>query len=607
MFRKDINGLRSIAALLVVFYHFKLFPFGGGYIGVDIFFVISGYLMNEICAKALHNKNWVFSFYKKRINRIYPALLFTSSVTVFFAILILPPSFLTDIKNQFFSALTFTSNIYYWRATSGYFSSIAESYLLLHTWSLGVEFQFYLLFPLAIYIANSKFWGRRTYLFYGVLFALSLCLCLLIVKEKPSAAFYLLPTRAWELFLGAFASALIYKNPLAKLTQYCSLGTILLFCIIAKDNLSWPSLYTVIPVVATALLLHARVSNDESILKFNFFQRLGSASYSIYLVHWPIASLVYNFGYELTFASRVFLSLSSIFLGILSHNLVEKRCKEINIRGVITTMLLAGFCFLSYKFQISRLWTAPDILAMDIFNRNYENTEAGTRQFGSAPYSCFYTGKDGESFDIKNCMARSDSKDNILLLGDSHMADMSLAFKEAFHEHNIMQATLSACSMIPGMTRTKNCSEFTDLIYNKLKGEKISYIFISAYWADQKNINDLPVKIQQAVQLLKRETKAKVYIIGQTKVFEMGLPRTIQLMKAENINKYRDVRVDYINKKLNSSLDKLNIPYINIYDMGCEDKCELISKGGVPMLFDTDHLTHEWAEYAVQIIKNNMH
>lgn len=129
------------------------------------FFVISGYLMNEICIKTMNDKYWILSFYRKRINRIYPALLFTSFLAIVIAFFILPPSFLVDLKNQYFSALTFTSNIYYWKATSSCFSSVADSYILLHTWSLGVEFQFYLLFPLAIIIANSVFLNRKVICF----------------------------------------------------------------------------------------------------------------------------------------------------------------------------------------------------------------------------------------------------------------------------------------------------------------------------------------------------------------------------------------------------------------------------------------------------------
>ncbi|HBR1702042.1 acyltransferase family protein [Klebsiella pneumoniae] len=608
MFRSDINGLRSIAALLVVFYHFKLFLFSGGYIGVDIFFVISGYLMNEICVKTLNDKGWVISFYKKRINRIYPALLFTCILTFILSVIILPPSFLADIKNQIISALTFTSNIYYWKATSGYFSSVASSYLLLHTWSLGVEFQYYLIFPIAIWLANSKVSRGKPYIIYALAIAISLFLCLLLAKNKPSAAFYLLPTRAWELFIGAFASAFYHRNPYSIITQYISVSALVLFCVFFDDSLPWPSLYTAIPVCATALLLHARVSNKKTILRFKLAQYLGSASYSIYLMHWPITSMAYNMGYEPNTLGKLGLSLFSIGLGVLSYHLIETRLKKISLKIAASAIVLIVISFACYHFQISKFWTAPEVLAMDKYNRGYENTEAGKLQFGSKPFSCFYTGKENETYDINNCLSASKSKKNILLIGDSHMADMSMAFRETFPEVNVMQATLSACPLIPGVERFEECERFTNTIYSTLsKLKNIDAVFISAFWSDQKNINQLPSDIAQAVATIKEKTNASIYIIGQTKVFEMGLPRTIQLMKSGMINNYRDTKVDAVNDLLARKLNNMGIPYIDIYNIGCKgDSCKLVSDDGVPMLFDSDHLTHEWAISVVHIIADRI-
>lgn len=268
MFRKDINGLRAIAAILVVFYHFKISFFNGGYIGVDIFFVISGYLMNEICTKSYGNKGWILAFYKKRLDRIYPTLLLIVAITTIISIILLPPSFLHDIKNQTLNALLFTSNIYYWKSTSGYFSSIADSYILLHTWSLGLEFQFYLIFPLALIIANSRPFKNKSYLFYGLACLSSFILCILISRNNPSAAFYMLPTRAWELFLGAFASSLSFKNPIPKVSQYIALITIIAFCVFGTHDILWPSEFTLVPTLATAILLHAKIDNNESAVRF---------------------------------------------------------------------------------------------------------------------------------------------------------------------------------------------------------------------------------------------------------------------------------------------------------------------------------------------------
>ncbi|OAT78827.1 hypothetical protein A9B99_03760 [Mangrovibacter phragmitis] len=609
MFRRDINGLRAIAVLLVVLFHFKLPYFDGGYIGVDIFFVISGYLMNEICARMVGGERWILSFYKKRINRIYPALLSTTIIAAFITIAIFPPSLLSDLFGQVFSALTFTSNIFYYNATTGYFSPNADSFLLLHTWSLGVEFQYYLIFPFALLIANTNLFKKRPYFLYGAFFLISLLLCIWYEKIDASATFYSLPTRAWELFLGAFASSFICKNPFPAITQFLSLSVILLFCVWSNYNDQWTGLSMLIPTLATAMLLHARVDNEKTILRFSITQYLGSASYSIYLVHWPLVALVYNLAYEPTLFSKIGLSLLSIFLGFVSYYLVERNCKKFDVKIFSAATLVIVLCFICVEFQISKLWISPAKLVMDRYGRGYEYTEDGRKQFGSKPYSCFYTGRPGQSYDMENCMRPSIQKKNILLLGDSHMADMSLSFKEQFPEYNIMQATLSSCLLIPGEAKREECKNLTDRVYKKLDSiNNIDMIFISAYWSALKDASTLPENIGNAVKYLKKKTNADVYIIGQTKVFDKGLPLLIRVRGGTGINQYRNKSADWVNDMLKESLPKYNVDYIDIYNFGCDDnnECNFVSDKNYPMLFDTDHLTLDWATSIVRMIKKNI-
>ncbi|WP_226570973.1 acyltransferase family protein [Mangrovibacter yixingensis] len=609
MFRRDINGLRAIAVLLVVLFHFKFPYFDGGYIGVDIFFVISGYLMNEICAKMVGEKRWILAFYKKRINRVYPALLSTTIIATFITIAIFPPSLLSDLFGQVLSTLTFTSNIFYYNATTGYFSPNADSFLLLHTWSLGVEFQYYLIFPLALLIAHTKFFKKRSCLVYGAFFLTSLFLCLWYEKIDPSATFYFLPTRAWELFLGAFASSLIYKNPFPSLTQFLSISVIILFCVWSNYNDQWTGLSMLIPTLATAILLHARVNNEKTILRFDIAQYLGNASYSIYLVHWPLVALAYNLAYEPTISSKIGLSLLSILLGFASYYLVEKNCKKFDVKIFSTATLVIILCFICVEFQISKLWISPAKLAMDRYGRAYELTDDGRKQFGSKPYSCFYTGKPGQSYDIENCMRPSMQKKNILLLGDSHMADMSLSFKKLFSNYNIMQATLSSCLLIPGEAKREECKNLTDRVYKKIESvSNVDVIFISAYWSAVKDTSTLPENIANAVKQLKGKTNADIYIIGQTKVFDKELPSLIRVRGGTGINQYRNKSVDLVNNMLKESLPKYNVKYINIYDFGCDDnnECNFVSDKNYPMLFDTDHLTQDWAISIVQMIKKKI-
>lgn len=295
-------------------------------------------------------------------------------------------------------------------------------------------------------------------------------------------------------------------------------------------------------------------------------------------------------------------------MGILSYQLIEKKYKKFNLKVAFTSISVILLCVIISKLQISKYWTSEDVLAMDKFTRGYENTEQGQLQFGSKPYKCFYTGKKEDQYNLENCFKLVVGKKNIVLIGDSHMADMSLAFKYNYPNANIMQATLSSCPMIPGTARSEECDIFTKKIYNQIsKLKDIDTIFVSAYWADQKNQQELPEKIINAVVYFNSNTNAKTYIIGQTKVFELGLPRTIQIMDKENINNYRSLKADLINKTLNEKLRKNDVQYIDIYNMGCEEsRCKLVSDNGIPMLFDTDHLTNEWAIEAMKIIGSHV-
>jgi len=207
-FRKDINGLRAIAVVFVVLFHFFPHYFSGGFVGVDIFFVISGYLMTKIICGKLDNENFsLIQFYLARVRRIFPALLLLLLVILIFGwFYFSPPDFRTFGK-QFASSATFLSNIVYWM-DSGYFSAVSRDNWLLHTWSLSVEWQFYILYPIALMLLYKTFNGLRFYIGFIVATVLLFILSVITSVTDPDMSFYLLPFRAWEMMVGncSFAS-----------------------------------------------------------------------------------------------------------------------------------------------------------------------------------------------------------------------------------------------------------------------------------------------------------------------------------------------------------------------------------------------------------------
>lgn len=292
-FRTDIQALRGLAILLVVLYHSKLIgALTTGYLGVDIFFVVSGYLITGIVRKGIDQGAFSFSrFYFRRAKRLLPA-----AYVVFFATAILSLCFLTrremrDFIWQLLGAVTFTGNIALWMQT-GYFQGAAEIKPLLHVWSLSLEEQYYLLLPAALVFTPRRFWGRLTL----VVLAGSLALCLVLIAIKPGATFYLLPTRAWELALGSLgALSLAGSRPGAWLARlfWPAVGALLVVPFFSTGG-PHPGLDALIVCTATLIVILRRHPLFEHSLPARGLARLGDISYSLYLVHWPLLAFAAN-------------------------------------------------------------------------------------------------------------------------------------------------------------------------------------------------------------------------------------------------------------------------------------------------------------------------
>ncbi|MFW2057472.1 acyltransferase family protein [Acinetobacter haemolyticus] len=321
-FRNDINGLRAYAVILVVLFHFQIFGFSAGYLGVDIFFVISGYLMTKIIIEKLYKQQLSFTdFYLARIIRIFPALLF---LIVFLTLLgwfiFIPEDFKNFAKDARYS-LTFLSNDLYYRQAGDYFAADTHDKALLHTWSLSVEWQFYLLFPLLLFI-YAKFDKKLKYIgiFLSLILIASLSFSTLMTAKDTMYGFFKLTTRTWELVAGGLVYYYFNNKqltaPLQKLSEGLGFTFILLSLVLYNQNTPWPSFLALLPVMGTMLILIANRQNSI-FTQAKFIQNIGSASYSIYLWHWPVFFLLNYFFIKLNFIS---LSLSlglSLLLGWL--------------------------------------------------------------------------------------------------------------------------------------------------------------------------------------------------------------------------------------------------------------------------------------------------
>lgn len=296
-YRADIDGLRAIAVALVVLFHARLEYIPGGYVGVDVFFVISGFLITSIVRKDILNQQFsVRQFYARRIKRIFPAAFFVLLITTVVSSCILMPKEFKELGSSLISCLLYLSNFYFWRHT-GYFDSAGELSPLLHTWSLAVEEQFYLFVPLFLFFIMGGFRDPRRWIWF--LFLASLISNIVIVRLSPATAFFFPFTRAWELFAGsilAFGARPYFST--AKRAEIFGVAGIVLIAIpgfFYTGQTRFPGEAAILPVLGAALIIAAgadHVTRISSWLSNRHLVAVGRISFSLYLWHWPVFVLM---------------------------------------------------------------------------------------------------------------------------------------------------------------------------------------------------------------------------------------------------------------------------------------------------------------------------
>lgn len=330
-YRSEIDGLRAVAVIPVILFHAGFNTFSGGYVGVDIFFVISGYLITSIILKELALEKFsLIDFYERRARRILPALFFVILATLPLTWLLLTPDDMRGYSQSLVSVASFSSNIYFWMKTS-YFDTASELKPLLHTWSLAVEEQYYIIFPVVMMLL----WSRGLLVIKTVLitiFFLSFILANVYVEKYPTASFYLLHTRAWELMIGGLCALYLSKRKSIELKNWHSwistAGFILIIISIFSytDRLPAPSYYTLLPTMGASLIILFCAKNCfiYHLLSSRVAVLCGLGSYSAYLWHQPLIALAkYAYGEKLSLNLVLILLASICVLSYVSWKYVE--------------------------------------------------------------------------------------------------------------------------------------------------------------------------------------------------------------------------------------------------------------------------------------------
>lgn len=438
--RIDIQALRGLAVLLVVFYHAKILPLSAGYLGVDIFFVISGFLITGLVKSSIEAGNFRFSqFYFRRAKRLLPAAYVTFLVCALVAPVVLVSNELNDFASQMIGAITFTGNIVLWQQT-GYFQGAGDLKPFLHIWSLAIEEQYYFILPATLVFVAPRRWLPLA----AVILFSSLLLCVVGGYFKPIATFYLLPTRCWELAIGSVGALIARNSGLYRLAKPLFIPA--LIALLALPFFPFggnhPGIDAFIICLATFIVIlchHPRLNCGPLAYGFAW---VGNFSYSLYLVHWPIFSFANNAwvggptGLPL-FEIRMIALLLSLVLGYLLYRYVEIPAREFNLqmsRLVLLRTIAASFGLVFMTSSIVRAMSSAEDMA---HARRFVVGFDTTCQFGS-------------HFSPKHECRNSDNP-SILIWGDSFAMHLVPGIASSSGSRGVVQATRALCGPLLGI------------------------------------------------------------------------------------------------------------------------------------------------------------
>ena len=566
-YKPQIDGLRALAVLPVILFHAGFESFEGGFVGVDIFFVISGYLITKLILDDVYNNKFnLGNFYLRRARRLLPALFFVILITIPFSIFLMSNDQLIYYSKQIFSVIFFISNLFFWK-NSGYFDPESDLQPLLHTWSLAVEEQFYIFFPILL-ILVFKFLKKKIIVSLVIIALISLSLSQIggnfktnnlsgsfpffilpfdFFWQAGSANFYLPFGRAWELILGAIIALILSKKKVIEKKNNNFFSTIGFFLILISiffysKDIQYPSIFTLLPCLGTSLII---IYTDKKtflfkILTYKPIVFLGLVSYSLYLWHQPVLSFSKIFyGTELSIFATFFLLSISFVLSLLSWRFIEqpfrnkkiindKNFLKILITFILTLSTLALMMYLGKISSVKKKLPEKITQTFSISNNNHCFGLDGSHLKNSKKWYCEVGNKKSEI--------------SFIVIGDSHASALIPGFNLAAKEKKTKGIitgfagcpVLLSIQSIRDNNKTKDCLKLSEKVFNFAKSNKIKKIFHVGRWnyytGDEYNRNEFqPITSNNSLFSNKKNSK---------KDFIKGLKH--------NIKSYNDINIDPI-------------------------------------------------------------
>ena len=599
-YRPEIDGLRAIAVLSVLVFHISSGWLPGGFTGVDVFFVISGFLITRVIATEIREGRFTYrGFYERRARRILPASLFVIAGVIVATMLFAPPRQATVVAETAIASLLFVPNIYLWRE-SGYFTTSAEGNPLLHMWSLGVEEQFYFVFPLALLLLY-RWVPKRVLLAVIAAAAVSLALSAYFSPRNPSAAFYLLPTRAWEMMGGSILALLPDRNISSKtgvqkraatFFSVAALATLVATFALFRGGMTFPGYNALLPVAATMALIYFTPGTAiASLLSLRWVRFVGLISYSLYLWHWPVIVFARVRGFDPHDPTvAVAIAVISMTLATLSWRVVERPFRErktMTIRAVVATCVAATLVAGAFAVTViaGKGWPQrfdPQVLAY----------ESAVDDFSPMRKAC-HRGRGKPAAPDDSCILGGKSSDTVLW-GDSHGVELAYALSDY---RPIIQATATSCPAIAGYdpAASPGCAVHNAAMFAWLEqADDVSVvILVTALFAGNDGVMD---GLDQTVATIRAMGK-DVIVVGPHPFPGVDVPQEAAWRAARGAKSYQiaiartahdrrfgdeEAALAAIAKKYGA---KLALP---VNAMCSEGQCPVVSPDG-PLYFDSNH------------------
>ena len=600
-YRRDIDGLRAFAILPVLLFHAHVPGFSGGYVGVDIFFVISGYLITGIIAREVDQGRFsILRFYERRFRRIMPALALMMLAVLSASAWLYLPGDLASVPKSALAATFFVSNLWFFTDT-GYFAGGADVKPLLHTWSLAVEEQYYIGFPILLMLL-ARACPRWRNLVVASIAILSISLSVFMQRDTSGFAFYLLPTRAWELLAGALLAlgcvpAIRQRWAREAIAWGGMVAIVLAVACYDRDTL-FPGIAALAPVLGAAALIHAAPCTSAGrLLGWRPLVGVGLVSYSLYLWHWPLIVFTeYATDLPLAGATRIAVMAASLIAATLSWRFVERPFRDSHrIAAAAIFRFTAGAMALIGVLSLALLATdgwpsrlGPHVLAL----------AAACHDISPQRGRCH----DIYARGAQPCVLGAATRADAMLWGDSHGVELAYALSLAARAQgrSLIERTTSSCPPVLGYdAKDPRCAAANRVAFDAIRADPaLKRIYLAAFWANG-DFDDpgFVAKLDRTIAAIRAEGR-EVVLIGPVPPQPFDVPRHLaHLARAGHLAEAHGVDRTWVEARtvhLRALFTRWQAKGVRLIDpiaaLCATGRCA-IEQAGRPLYFDSHHLS----------------